>query len=107
MQSEGGGDQLLDHDFLYVKTAVVEHEEATLTCFKVNIFTDVIIICLPIVMISRLQMKLKQKLGVAGIFCLGFFVVIASSKCLLHSRCNEADGPQSYEPTTPSGTRRC
>jgi len=32
-------------------------------------------------MISRLQMKLKQKLGVAGIFCLGFFVVIASSEC--------------------------
>jgi hypothetical protein len=30
-------------------------------------------------MVSRLQMKLKQKLGVAGIFALGFFVVIASS----------------------------
>jgi hypothetical protein len=30
-------------------------------------------------MISRLQMKLKDKIGVAGIFALGFFVVIASS----------------------------
>lgn len=45
----------------------------------VNIFTDVIIICLPITMVSRLQMKLKDKLGVAAIFALGFFVVIASS----------------------------
>jgi hypothetical protein len=42
----------------------------------------VIIICLPITMVSRLQMKLKDKLGVAGIFALGFFVVIASSKNL-------------------------
>jgi hypothetical protein len=30
-------------------------------------------------MVSRLQMKLKQKIGVAAIFALGFFVVIASS----------------------------
>jgi hypothetical protein len=45
----------------------------------VNIFTDVIIILLPITMVSRLQMKLKDKIGVAGIFALGFFVVIASS----------------------------
>lgn len=29
-----------------------------------------------------LQMKLKQKIGVAAIFCLGFLVVIASSGCL-------------------------
>jgi hypothetical protein len=50
--------------------------------FAVNIFTDVIIICLPITMVSRPQMKLKDKLGVAGIFALGFFVVIASSKNL-------------------------
>lgn len=52
----------------------------------VNIFTDVIIICLPITMVSRLQMKLKDKIGVAAIFALGFFVVIASSKAtiLLH-----------------------
>lgn len=45
----------------------------------VNICTDVIIICLPITMVSRLQMKLKQKVGVGAIFALGFFVVIASS----------------------------
>jgi hypothetical protein len=56
-----------------------------LVCLKadvlllVNIFTDVIIILLPITMVSRLQMKLKDKIGVAGIFALGFFVVIASS----------------------------
>jgi hypothetical protein len=49
----------------------------------VNIFTDVIIICLPITMVSRLQMKLKDKLAVAGVFSLGFFVVIASSTSLL------------------------
>ena len=46
----------------------------------VNIFTDVIIIALPITMVSRLQMKLKDKIGVAGIFALGFLVVIASCK---------------------------
>jgi len=43
-----------------------------------NIFTDVVLICLPITMVSQLQMKLKQKLGVAAIFALGIFVVIAS-----------------------------
>jgi hypothetical protein len=41
------------------------------------------IICLPITMVSRLQMKLKDKLAVAGVFSLGFFVVIASSTSLL------------------------
>lgn len=30
-------------------------------------------------MVLKLQMKLKQKLGVAAIFGLGFLVVIASS----------------------------
>ncbi|KAJ0306057.1 hypothetical protein Brms1b_010608 [Colletotrichum noveboracense] len=29
-------------------------------------------------MVLKLQMKLKQKLGVAAIFALGFFVIIAS-----------------------------
>ncbi|KXJ89124.1 hypothetical protein Micbo1qcDRAFT_196972 [Microdochium bolleyi] len=43
-----------------------------------NIFTDVVIICLPVAMVMNLQMKLKQKLGVAAIFALGVFVVIAS-----------------------------
>jgi hypothetical protein len=46
----------------------------------VNIFTDVIIICLPITMIYRLQMKLRDKIAVGTIFALGFFVVIASSE---------------------------
>ncbi|KAF2452134.1 hypothetical protein P171DRAFT_493824 [Karstenula rhodostoma CBS 690.94] len=43
-----------------------------------NIFSDVVIIALPIIMVSRLQIKLKQKLAVAGVFALGFFVIIAS-----------------------------
>lgn len=54
-----------------------------------NIFTDVIIICLPITMVSRLQMKLKDKIGVAGIFALGFFVVIASIVRAYYSKKNE------------------
>jgi hypothetical protein len=36
-------------------------------------------------MVSRLQMKLKDKIGVAGIFSLGFFVVISSSTFFLSS----------------------
>jgi hypothetical protein len=31
-------------------------------------------------MVMNLQMKLKQKLGVAAVFALGVFVVISSSK---------------------------
>ncbi|CAA9965856.1 hypothetical protein PTMSG1_09215 [Pyrenophora teres f. maculata] len=54
-----------------------------------NIFTDVIIICLPITMVSRLQMKLKQKIGVGAIFALGFFVVIASIVRAYYSKRNE------------------
>lgn len=49
----------------------------------VNIFSDAIIIALPITMVSRLQMKLKQKLAVAGVFALGFFVIISSSTSTL------------------------
>ncbi|KAJ1326872.1 alpha-methylacyl-CoA racemase [Microdochium nivale] len=43
-----------------------------------NIFSDIVIICLPIAMVMNLQMKMKQKIGVAAIFALGIFVVIAS-----------------------------
>ncbi|CAD0027527.1 unnamed protein product [Aureobasidium pullulans] len=45
-----------------------------------NIFSDLIIICLPITMVMKLQMKLKQRLAVAFIFALGGFVLIASSR---------------------------
>ena len=31
-------------------------------------------------MVMRLQMKLKQKLGVATVFALGVFVIISSSE---------------------------
>ncbi|KAF2830752.1 hypothetical protein CC86DRAFT_367438 [Ophiobolus disseminans] len=54
-----------------------------------NIFTDVIIICLPITMVSRLQMKLKDKLGVAAIFALGFLVVISSIVRAYYSKSQE------------------
>lgn len=47
--------------------------------YAVNITTDVLIICLPISMVMKLKLPLKQKFGVAGIFALGFVVVIASS----------------------------
>lgn len=53
--------------------------------FPVNMFSDVIIICLPVTMVMRLQMKLKQRLGVATIFLLGFFVIISSSTYQKHS----------------------
>ena len=75
----------------------------------VNIFTDVTIIALPITMVSRLQMKLKDKIGVAGIFALGFLVVIASCKIL-----NFAGVPicanscqKAFEPTTQNATKPC
>ena len=42
-------------------------------------------------MVSRLQMKLKQKIGVAAIFALGF-VVIASSMYPLELRMNRELG---------------
>ncbi|KAH8679438.1 hypothetical protein BGZ61DRAFT_457160 [Ilyonectria robusta] len=54
-----------------------------------NIFSDVIIISLPISMVLNLQMKFKQKLGVTAIFALGFFVVIASIIRAYYSKRNE------------------
>lgn len=43
-----------------------------------NIISDLVIICLPITMVSRLQMSLRDKLAVIAMFALGFIVVIAS-----------------------------
>ncbi|KAF4313575.1 hypothetical protein GTA08_BOTSDO01369 [Botryosphaeria dothidea] len=54
-----------------------------------NITTDVLIICLPISMVMKLKLPLKQKFGVAGIFALGFVVVIASIVRAVYSHRNE------------------
>merc|ERR1712137_456040 len=54
-----------------------------------NIFSDAIIISLPITMVMNLQMKLKQKLGVAAVFALGAFVVISSIIRAYYSHLNE------------------
>ncbi|KAM0342605.1 hypothetical protein ACHAPU_009462 [Fusarium lateritium] len=54
-----------------------------------NIGTDVFTICLPIYMVLQLQMKLKQKIGVAAIFALGFLVVVASIIRAYYSKRNE------------------
>ncbi|KAL6171401.1 hypothetical protein ACJQWK_02420 [Exserohilum turcicum] len=45
-----------------------------------NIISDLVIICLPITMVSRLQMSLRDKLAVIAMFALGFIVVIASCR---------------------------
>jgi Kef-type K+ transport system membrane component KefB len=54
-----------------------------------NIGTDVFTICLPIYMVLQLQMKMKQKIGVAAIFALGFLVVVASIIRAYYSKRNE------------------
>ncbi|KAH8660722.1 hypothetical protein BGZ60DRAFT_566429 [Tricladium varicosporioides] len=54
-----------------------------------NIGTDLVIISLPITMVLKLQMPMKQKLGVAGMFALGGFVVISSIIRAYYSRLNE------------------
>jgi hypothetical protein len=56
-----------------------------------NIGTDIAIISLPISMVMQLQMKTKQKFGVAAIFALGFLVVIASSTSNHPSDTNHAN----------------
>ncbi|KAM0229161.1 hypothetical protein ACHAPO_010191 [Fusarium lateritium] len=54
-----------------------------------NISTDIVTISLPISMVLQLQMKTKQKIGVAAIFALGFLVVIASIIRAYYSKKNE------------------
>ncbi|KAF6805731.1 hypothetical protein CSOJ01_09299 [Colletotrichum sojae] len=54
-----------------------------------NIGSDVATVSLPIAMVLKLQMKMKQKLGVAAIFALGFFVIIASIIRAYYSKRNE------------------
>lgn len=39
-----------------------------------NIVTDVIVFVLPLPALSRLNLRKSQKLGLIGVFCLGFFV---------------------------------
>ncbi|KAF9880326.1 hypothetical protein CkaCkLH20_02280 [Colletotrichum karsti] len=55
-----------------------------------NIGSDVVkAISLPIAMVLKLQMRMKQKLGVAAIFALGFFVIVASIIRAYYSKRNE------------------
>ncbi|KAI9154855.1 hypothetical protein HJFPF1_07414 [Paramyrothecium foliicola] len=54
-----------------------------------NIGSDVLIISLPISMVLKLQMKPRVKLGVIGVFALGFFVIIASIIRAYYSKRNE------------------
>jgi hypothetical protein len=51
--------------------------------------TDVVIITLPISMVLKLQIPMKQRLGVASMFALGIFVVIASIIRAYYSKLNE------------------
>lgn len=39
-----------------------------------NIVTDIIVFVLPLPALSRLNLRRGQKLGLIGVFCLGFFV---------------------------------
>lgn len=79
LSGQRGNNQLLDHDYLYAPLLTTICFAIADSCCPVNITTDVLIICLPISMVMKLTMPLKQKLGVASIFGLGFVVVIASS----------------------------
>jgi len=75
-----------------------------------NIFSDFIIICLPITMVMKLQMKLKQRLAVAFIFALGGFVLIASSKSLplfKNQVLQVLTVIKLSEPSTPGRTKQC
>ncbi|KAF2087503.1 hypothetical protein K490DRAFT_3203, partial [Saccharata proteae CBS 121410] len=54
-----------------------------------NISSDVLIIFLPITMVFRLHLPVRQKFGVAGVFCLGFIVVITSIIRAVYSYRNE------------------
>ncbi|KAF2110339.1 hypothetical protein BDV96DRAFT_465101, partial [Lophiotrema nucula] len=45
---------------------------------SLNIFTDFLVVTLPIPGIAKLQLPMKQKIGVALVFALGFFVCIIS-----------------------------
>ncbi|KAJ5106336.1 hypothetical protein N7456_003011 [Penicillium angulare] len=54
-----------------------------------NIFSDVLIICLPIFQVMRLKMPKKQKWGVISVFLLGGLVVIASIIRAIYSYRNE------------------
>ncbi|TVY22952.1 hypothetical protein LHYA1_G008173 [Lachnellula hyalina] len=44
-------------------------------CFAVNITSDLAIMALPLGMLSRLQIRAVQKLGIAVIFCLTFVII--------------------------------
>ncbi|KAK0108534.1 hypothetical protein ONS95_003338 [Cadophora gregata] len=87
MLSEGVRNQLLDNypQFVYLPPS----ESPPANAFLVNIFLDVVIIALPMSMIVKLQMPLKQKLGVGAMFALGIFVVIASIIRAYYSSKNE------------------
>lgn len=48
-------------------------------------------------MVAKLQMPLKQKIGVGALFALGFFVVVASSKTKYYlGSCSDTNEAASY-----------
>ncbi|KAL9002717.1 MAG: hypothetical protein Q9188_004370 [Gyalolechia gomerana] len=49
-----------------------------LSLAAINMTLDLVIVCMPLFVISRLHMDIKQKWAVGGIFMLGAFCVVAS-----------------------------
>ncbi|KAI9674924.1 MAG: hypothetical protein M1822_008986 [Bathelium mastoideum] len=65
-----------------------------------NIIIDLCLLALPIMMISRLQISLSQKIAVMGIFLLGAFVTLTSALRLWQLiLTQEQDQPGEFDPT--------
>lgn len=53
--------------------------EVTLAAGILNIFADVLTTTVPLPLVMRLRMPLRQRVGVCLLFCGGFVVIVAGS----------------------------
>ncbi|EGY19316.1 uncharacterized protein VDAG_09776 [Verticillium dahliae VdLs.17] len=68
--------------------------------YAVDIFTDILVMLLPLGLIRNLQMKMSRKLSIAGLFCLGWVCVAVSTIRVAYLGRNAVEGSSFKQPAT-------
>jgi len=62
-----------------IQTSCLNRRAILFSISSLNVFTDVLIVLLPIPMVLRVHIPLRQKVALSVVFCMGLFVCVASA----------------------------